>query len=138
MLKLKKLMSIPSAVALCISLASCSNETTPEETSASEPAQTFAQQQTAETRCITTTVQSVYVQPETREETIYNHVALQGAVVIQQDGSQSFKYQKKCEACGHIDNTRVGANATSGTLNSIFNCPECDNCQKIQIETTKQ
>ena len=127
MAKIKRIISVLSAVTLCVSLASCSGETTTEET----VAQTNSDE-------VATVIQTVYVQPETRRETVYNHVALQGAVVIEQDGRPYFKYKKKCELCGYISGGSTGTSASSGKLNSSFHCPDCGNQQKIQIETIRQ
>ena len=134
MAKIKKLISVLSAVALCISLASCSGETTTKETTEQAAVQTYSE----ETNEVATVIQTVYVQPETRKETIYNHVALQGAVIVEQDGKPYFKYKKKCELCGYISGGSTGTSASSGKLNSSFRCPDCGNNQKIQIETTRQ
>ena len=134
MAKIKRVISVLSAVALCISLASCSGETSTKET----PEQTAMQTYSDKTDEVTTVIQTVYVQPETHRETIYNHVALQGAVVIEQDGRPYFKYKKKCELCGYISSGSTGTSASSGKLNSSFHCPDCGNQQKIQIETIRQ
>lgn len=134
MAKIKRVISVLSAVALCISLASCSGETTTEEMNEQATVQTFFD----ETDEVATVIQTVYVNPETRRETIYNHVALQGAVVIEQDGRPYFKYKKKCELCGYISGGNTGISATSGKINSSFHCPDCGNQQKIQIETIRQ
>ena len=127
MANFKKFMSIISAVALCISLVSCSGETTTKQSAV----QTYSDE-------VATVIQTVYVQPETRKESFYNHVALQGAVIIEQDGRPYFKYKKKCELCGYISGGSTGTSASSGKLNSSFRCPDCGNQQKIQIETTRQ
>ena len=127
MANFKKFMSIISAVTLCISLASCSGETTTKQSAV----QTYSDE-------VATVIQTVYVQPETRKETIYNHVALQGAVIVEQDGEPYFKYKKKCELCGYIAGGNTGISATSGKINSSFHSPDCGNNQKIQIETVRQ
>ena len=134
MAKIKRVILVLSAVALCISLASCSGETTTEETTKQAAVRTYSE----ETNEVATIIQTVYVQPETRRETIYNHIALQGAVVVEQDGRPYFKYKKKCELCGYISGGSTGTSASSGKLNSSFRCPDCGNQQKIQIETTRQ
>ena len=131
MAKIKRVISVLSAVALCISLASCSGETTTEETTEQTAVQTYSNE-------VATVIQTVYVQPETRKESIYNHVALQGAVIVEQDGKPYFKYKKKCELCGYISGGSTGTSASSGKLNTSFRCPDCGNQQKIQIETTRQ
>ena len=134
MAKFKRTLSIISAVALCISLASCSGETTTKEATEQVAVQTYSD----EAGEVATVIQTVYIQPETHKETIYNHVALQGAVIVEQDGKPYFKYKKKCELCGYIAGGNTGVSATSGKINSSFRCPDCGNQQKIQIETTRQ
>ena len=130
MAKIKRIISVLSAVTLCVSLASCSGETTTEQVAV----QTYSDGANE----VATVIQTVYVQPETHRETIYNHIALQGAVVIEQDGRPYFKYKKKCELCGYISGGNTGISATSGKINSSFHCPDCGNQQKIQIETIRQ
>ena len=129
----KKFMSVFSAVAVCFSLVSCSDKATSEEISNADN-----QSYSEDAKGVATVIQTVYVQPETRRETIYNHVALQGAMVVEQDGKPYFKYKKKCELCGYIAGSNTGISATSGKINSSFRCPDCGNQQKIQIETTRQ
>ncbi len=136
MAKFKRTLSIIFAVALCISLASCSGETTSEETTESN--QNIVHSHSTESNEIATAIQTVYVQPETHKETFYNHVALQGAVIVEQDGKPYFKYKKKCGLCGYIAGGKTGITASSGKYNSSFCCPDCGNQQKIQIETTRQ
>lgn len=136
MAKFKKTISILTAAALCISLTSCSGKTTSEETTESN--QNIVHSHSAETSEVATVIKTVYVQPETRKETVYNHVALQGAVVVEQDGKPYFKFKKKCELCGYIAGGNIGITASSGKYNSSFCCPDCGNNQKIQIETTRQ
>lgn len=131
MAKIKRIISVLSAVTLCVSLASCSGETTTNATTEQTAVQTYSDE-------AVTVIQTVYVQPETHKETFYNHVALQGAVIIEQDGRPYFKYKKKCELCGYISGGSTGTSASSGKLNSSFRCPDCGNQQKIQIETTRQ
>lgn len=131
MAKIKRIISVLSAVTLCVSLASCSGETTTNATTEQTAVQTYSDE-------TVTVIQTVYVQPETHKETFYNHVALQGAVIIEQDGRPYFKYKKKCELCGYVSGGSTGTSASSGKLNSSFCCPDCGNQQKIQIETIRQ
>lgn len=73
-------------------------------------------------------------QPQTKA--YVTHVALQGAVIVQQDGTEKYVYCRKCEACGYIEsNMRCNTyGSPHGTLLSGFYCPECGNNQKIEIE----
>lgn len=64
-------------------------------------------------------------------------VAISGAVIIEQKGSQ-MKYKKKCEKCGWVDNSTNfgGAPSKNSTLTSSFTCPKCRNNQKLAIQGT--
>jgi transcription elongation factor Elf1 len=58
--------------------------------------------------------------------------ALQGAVIVKQDGSR-ISYKQKCDKCGNVSSdtttTTIGSNLTSN-----FRCSKCGNIQKIQIQ----
>ena len=77
-----------------------------------------------------------YEQPYSETQTHITHVAVQGAVIVRQDGTASFTYCKKCEACGYIEsNTRINSGGTGPSkLTSSFYCPKCHNRQDIVIE----
>ena len=67
-----------------------------------------------------------------------NHVALQGAVIVKQDGTSRFTYCRKCEACGYVEsNMKINTNGSGGKLTSGFYCPKCKNNQTIEIEHSK-
>ncbi len=60
-------------------------------------------------------------------------VALQGAVILEQDGSL-LTYKEKCEACGHVNpGQRKASIGGWGTYTSSFRCPRCGNNQKVEI-----
>ena len=84
---LRKSLLLVSTAVLCFSCTACRGETAEETTTA----ETTAQVQTSAT--------TAYTPQEIRTEKKYYHAALQGAVIVEQDGSRSFKYQKKCDAC---------------------------------------
>lgn len=63
------------------------------------------------------------------------HVAIEGAVIVNQDGTADFSYYKKCEACGYTEsNMRINTSGSYGKLTSGFYCPKCKNHQDIIIE----
>ena len=119
----RKALLLMSAAVWCLSFTACGDETA-EGTATTEPT---AQVQTSATTAYT---------PQVLTEKTYYHAALQGAVIVEQDGSRSFKYQKKCDACGYLDNTRVNVSKGVGTLDTSFRCHECGNHQKVKIKTT--
>lgn len=62
-------------------------------------------------------------------------VALSGAVIIEQKGSQ-MKYKRKCEKCGWVDSSTVSTSAPfkNSTTTTHFFCLKCKNKQKIVIQ----
>ncbi len=100
------------------------------ETPAKYYSTTAYQSQSRQTDYYSTTA----YQPQTKA--YITHVALQGAVIVQQDGTEKYVYCRKCEACGYIEsNMRCNTyGSPHGTLLSGFYCPECGNNQKIEIE----
>ena len=63
------------------------------------------------------------------------HVAIEGAVIVSQDGTANFSYYRKCEACGYVEsNVKNNTSGSYGKLTSGFYCPKCKNHQDIIIE----
>ena len=120
----RKILLLVSAAVWCLSFTACGDETVDE----TNTAETTVQVQMPAT--------TAYTPQEIRTEKMYYHAALQGAVIVEQDGSRSFKYKKKCDMCGYLDNTRVNVSKGVGTLDSSFRCHECGNHQKVKIRTT--
>ena len=121
----RKALFLISAAVLCLGFTACGEETADETTTA----ETTVQSQTSAT--------TAYTPQELHTQKKYYHAALQGAVIVEQDGSLSFKYQKKCDVCGYLDNTRVNVSKGVGTLDTSFRCHECGNHQKVKIKTTE-
>ena len=57
-----------------------------------------------------------------------------GAVVVEQDGTRMY-YIKKCERCGHVDNSKTGSDipGPGSYMSSSFYCPNCRQTQEIRI-----
>lgn len=71
-------------------------------------------------------------QPQTKA--YITHVALQGAVIVKQDGTENYAYYRKCEICGYIDDMNHNTSGIpNGKLLSYFYCPKCNNHQKLEI-----
>lgn len=121
---LRKVLLLVSAAVLCVGCTACGEESA----DGISTTETTVQVQISAT--------TAYTPQEIRTEKTYYHAALQGAVIVEQDGSRSFKYQKKCDACGYLDNTRVNVSKGIGTLDTSFRCHECGNHQKVKIRTT--
>jgi hypothetical protein len=59
-------------------------------------------------------------------------VALQGAVIVSQDG-QIVRYIKKCTACGHNDPCKSRMPIRRGTTRLGFYCPKCKKLRQVEI-----
>lgn len=121
---LRKVLLLVSAAVLCVGCTACGEESADGISTAEATVQVQVSATTA------------YALQEIRTEKTYYHAALQGAVIVEQDGSRNFKYQKKCDVCGYLDNTRVNVSKGVGTLDTSFRCHECGNHQKVKIKTT--
>lgn len=121
---LRKVLLLVFAAVLCLGCNACGEETAEETTTA----ETTVQYQTSAT--------TAYTPQEIRTEKMYYHAALQGAVIVEQDGTRNFKYQKKCDECGYLDNICINVSKGVGTLDTSFRCHECGNYQKVKIKTT--
>lgn len=66
---------------------------------------------------------------------VYDHAALQGAVIVYTDGNK-VSYQRKCESCGNLKSGKTTIYRNNGTYNSSFVCDKCKNHQTIKIQTT--
>ena len=120
----RKALLLMSAAVWCLSFTACGDETA-EETTTAEP-----------TAQVQTSVTTAYTPQELHTQKTYYYAALQGALIVEQDGTRNFKYQKKCDVCGYLDNTRVNVSKGVGTLDTSFRCHECGNHQKVKIRTT--
>lgn len=80
------------------------------------------------------TTQNSQMVTTTQVQKVTTHVALQGAVIVEQDGTGMFRYKKKCEACGYIPSGTISATHYDGKNSSSFTCSKCGNQQKIEIE----
>lgn len=74
---------------------------------------------------------------ESEQESTYYHMAICGAVVIEQDGTPQFTYVTKCENCGQVQSGNSLANATGGVLHGSFFCSGCKETQQFEIKTTQ-
>lgn len=62
-------------------------------------------------------------------------VAIQGAVVVSQEG-RHITYVQKCEKCGNVQPGTHGFSKQSETSieNSSFHCIKCGNTQKVSFQ----
>lgn len=77
--------------------------------------------------------QTTQVVPSEPEKKIISHIAVQGCVIVSQDGSATHTYKKKCESCGNVVPGTVTQGKYDGKTQTSFNCSKCGNKQKIEI-----
>ena len=131
---MKKLIVCLIAFILAFVLVACGNspeKTSEESTSTATATSTSSATSDAPTAAATTT--EAYEEEETQPQ--YNHSAIQGCVIEEQDGSDMVKYREKCESCGYVSSSTHIIHHTFGTYNSSFTCPQCSNVQKVEIES---
>lgn len=129
---MKKIIAIlVSLIMLLTAFVACSKQVEVEAISTTQPASI---EQIDEFETSNTT--SYYVE-ETTEQTYY-HSALEGCVIVEQDGSDHVIYQEKCEMCGTLQSGTHSVYRSMGTLNSSFMCQNCRNTQTVQLHSEMQ
>lgn len=139
MKKVLKIICVVLVISLGISLAACSKTESEKDISRIEETQSTSN--TAGS-ALTTKNQSEtfsknetdYGVPETTE-THYNHSAIQGCVIVEQDGTPMLQYSEKCENCGYVGAGKHTIYHHMGNYTTSFLCPQCGNTQMIEIST---
>lgn len=136
----KKLISLILVLLLCVTISGCGESNHQEEKSESNEQSDVSSVENdsleSDSNDSTASSGSDVVTSETSnesEEMIITHVAIQGAVITKQDGTKEFEYKRKCEACGYVSGPVPGDSWVYKST-SYFDCPECDNHQKVEIE----
>ena len=125
---MKKIFVCLMLVVFMIVLTACGNSKT-----ASDDGNTLASTTTSGT---TTTTQA-YGGYEEEMEHHYYHAAIQGCVIEEQDGTDEVHYREKCEACGYVSSSTHTIWHSFGTYTSSFHCPQCQNLQRVEIESNE-
>lgn len=138
MKKVLKILCIVLVISLSTSLAACSKNADEANTTKAEKTQSVSStESTEEAEQQTETVledETDYSVTETTE-IHYNHSAIQGCVIIEQDGTPTFRYSEKCESCGYVSASAYTINHFGGGYTSGFHCPQCGNQQKVELNT---
>ena len=140
---MKKSLCVLFLILLLALLYACnSNQYSHQQTvsQSEESKQDVSTENSTESNAEINTTQDYYAQqPEynTEPQASYQHIAIQGAVITDQDGSMRFTYKKKCDSCGKVEPGSTTTSASSGTLSSSFRCSGCGNMQEIRISSSK-
>lgn len=133
---LTKVLSLSLVFLLCLSLTACgeSNDSTSENSSNTESVQT--NESGSKTGSVESTPNSIPDTPVVEEtpEPTYYYAAIEGAVIVEQNGSQYYVYCHKCEKCGKVQSNMKHVRHSGGNLTSSYYCPDCKQSQRVEIE----
>lgn len=136
----KKLTALVLTLLLCVAFVGCgeSNNQDEEKTQnnvssvESDSSKNDSNNNTASSN-LEVESQTTQVIPSEPEKKIITHTAVQGCVIVNQDGSAMHTYKKKCESCGNVVPGTVTQGKYDGKTQTSFNCSKCGNKQKIEI-----
>lgn len=141
MKKVLKIICVVLVISLGISLAACSKTESEKDISRIEETQSTSN--TAGSALTTETQNETFSEderdydiPETTE-THYNHSAIQGCVIVEQDETPMLQYSEKCENCGYVSASKHTIYHHMGNYTTSFLCPQCQNNQTVKIETNQ-
>ena len=139
MKKVLKIICVILVISLGVSLTACSKNSNEKDMSMIEETQstsnTAVSALTTENQNETLSeTEADYTVPETTE-TRYNHSAIQGCVIVEQDGTPMLQYSEKCESCRYGSARKQTINHFGGMYTGSFNCPQCGNTQRVEINT---
>lgn len=133
---LTKVLSSGLAFLLCLSLTACggSNDSTSENSGKTESNQT--NDSSSKTESVESASNSIPNTPSVEEmpEPTYYYAAIEGAVIVEQNGSQYYVYCNKCEKCGKVESNMKHIRNSGGNLTSSYFCPDCKQSQRVEIE----
>lgn len=135
---MKKIITVSvSIIMVFVVFAACTKTVYEAETvsSTTAPNTELAPTQEVENYEYDTTTE--YYIEESTTQFIY-HSALEGCVIVEQDGSEHVVYQEKCEMCGTLRSGTHSVYHSGGTLHSSFYCPNCGNTQTVQLHSEMQ
>ena len=136
----KKLTALVLTLLLCVAFVGCgeSNNQDEEKTQnnvSSVESDSSEVNSNNDTSSSNSTIESQVSQTISSEpeKKIITHTAVQGCVIVSQDGSAMHTYKKKCESCGNVVPGTVTQGKYDGKTQTSFNCSKCGNKQKIEI-----
>lgn len=137
---LKKLTALVLALLLCMAFVGCGESNNQDEEKTKNNVSSVESDSSKNDSNSNTTSsnlevesQTTQVVPSVPEKKIITHTAVQGCVIVSQDGSAMHTYKKKCESCGNVVPGTVTQGKYDGKTQTSFNCSKCGNKQKIEI-----
>lgn len=139
MKKVLKIICVILVISLGVSLAACGKTKSEKDINRIEETQSTSN--TAGSALTTENQSETFSEAEMdysvleTTETHYNHSAIQGCVIVEQDGTSMLQYSEKCESCGYVSANKQTINHFGGMYTGSFNCPKCGNTQRVEINT---
>ena len=135
MKKVLNILCVAMVICLGVSLSACGKTVTEPQTT--EPStNSFTQTTECKSQVETTKATENYYEEEATE-THYYHSAIEGCVIVEQNGTPTLYYSEKCENCGYVSNSKHMINHSFGAYTSSFHCPDCGNNQHVEFETSQ-
>lgn len=133
---LKKTLSVVIAFLLCLSLTACGGNgdalfENGDRTESGETNESSSKIEDAESN--NSSAYNATVSDETPKPTYY-YAAIEGAVIVEQNGSQYYVYCNKCEKCDKVQSNMKHVQHTGGNLTTSYFCPDCKQSQRVEIE----
>ncbi|MDE6111565.1 MAG: hypothetical protein K2F65_06595 [Eubacterium sp.] len=137
MKKVLKILCVVLVISLGVSLAACSKNANETDISQTEETQINTEHSEITTENQTQfPVSDEYDDYEAKTtEMHYNHSAIQGCIIAEQDGSPMVQYSEKCESCGYISPSKQTIYHYMDSYTTSFLCPQCGNTQMVEINT---
>lgn len=139
MKKVLKIICVILVISLGVSLTACSKNSNEKDMSMIKETQSTSN--TAGSALTTENQNETFSESETDYsvsetiETHYNHSAIQGCVIFEQDGTPMLQYSEKCESCGYISTSKQTIYHYMDSYTTSFLCPQCGNTQRVEIST---
>lgn len=133
---LTKALCVAVALLLCVGLTACggNNDETAESGNKTESTQTNESSSKIEdAESNHSSSSNTSVEDKTPEPTYY-YAAIEGAVIVEQNGSQYYVYCNKCEKCDKVQSNMKHVRHTGGNLTTSYFCPDCKQSQRVEIE----
>lgn len=133
---LTKALCVAVALLLCVGLTACGdNNNVPSESgNKTESIQTNKSSSKIEdAESNNSSAYNATVSDETPKPTYY-YAAIEGAVIVEQNGSQYYVYCNKCEKCDKVQSNMKHVRHTGGNLTTSYFCPDCKQSQRVEIE----